>query len=127
MNEDIKIVKNLLQMLENGFLTEEMCPIPSWNPEQNYASALAHILSDYEANKIKVQELEEENYIQRKQLNDAFVRGFIHKDKIESELNLHLYYLSNQAITSNPTLDRHFRDKEKYVVQVLQKILKGEK
>ena len=86
MSEDIKIVKNLLQMLENGFLTEEMCPIPSWNPEQNYASALAHILSDYEANKIKVQELEEENYIQRKQLNDAFERGFIHKDKVKEAL-----------------------------------------
>lgn len=92
MNEDIKIVKNLLQMLENGFLTEEMCPIPSWNPEQNYASALAHILSDYEANKIKVQELEEENYIQRKQLNDAFVRGFIHKDKVKEALEYIEYY-----------------------------------
>lgn len=92
MNEDIKIVKNLLQMLENGFLTEEMCPIPSWNPEQNYASALAHILSDYEANKIKVQELEEENYNQRKQLNDAFVRGFIHKDKVKEALEYIEYY-----------------------------------
>lgn len=92
MSEDIKIVKNLLQMLENGFLTEEMCTIPSWNPEQNYASALAHILSDYEANKIKVQELEEENYIQRKQLNDAFVRGFIHKDKVKEALEYIEYY-----------------------------------
>lgn len=60
IEDDIKTIKNLLQMLENGFLTEEMCPIRSWDPVPKYASALAHILSDYEANKIKLQELEEE-------------------------------------------------------------------
>lgn len=31
----------------------------------------------------RIEELEEENKIYRKQLNDAFDRGFIHKDKIE--------------------------------------------
>lgn len=46
--------------------------------------------------------------------------------RIKSEINLHLDYIEKQAITSNPTLDTHFRDKEKYVVQVLQKLLKGD-
>lgn len=36
-----------------------------------------------EANKKRIEELEEENKIYRRQLNSAFDRGFIHKDKIK--------------------------------------------
>lgn len=50
----------------------------------------------------------------------------IPKQKIKDKIELHKYYLLNQAITSNPTLDSHFRDKEKYVIQVLKKLLEGE-
>lgn len=42
----------------------------------------------------ELKRLQEENVIQRKQLNDAFDRGFIHKDKIREkmeELNKYIY------------------------------------
>ena len=48
IEENIKTIKNLLQMLENGFLTEEMCPIRSWDPVPKYASALKYILAERE-------------------------------------------------------------------------------
>lgn len=48
IEENIKTIKNLLQMLENGFLTEEMCPIPSWDPTPKYAAALKYILAERE-------------------------------------------------------------------------------
>lgn len=49
------------------------------------------------------------------------------KQKIEDKIELHKNYLLNQAITSNRTLDAHFRDRENYVIQTLQEFLKGGK
>lgn len=46
---------------------------------------MADLLKLYEQTKEeldKLKEIEEENYFQRKQLNDAFNRDWIHKDKI---------------------------------------------
>ena len=60
IEENIKTIKNLLQMLENGFLTEEMCPIRSWDPTPKYASALKYILAEREQDKKRIKELEEE-------------------------------------------------------------------
>ena len=48
------------------------------------------------------------------------------EQKIEGEIQVHLNYLNNQATTSNPTLDKHFREKERYVIQVLRKLSEGE-
>ena len=49
------------------------------------------------------------------------------KQKIEGEIQVHLNYLNNQATTSNPTLDASFRDRERYVIQILKKLLEGGK
>lgn len=63
IEENIKTIKNLLQMLENGFLTEEMCPIPSWDPTPKYAAALKYILAELEQKDKRIQKLEEESEI----------------------------------------------------------------
>ena len=63
IEENIKTIKNLLQMLENGFLTEEMCPIRSWDPTPKYASALKYILAEREQDKARIKELEEERQL----------------------------------------------------------------
>lgn len=63
IEENIKTIKNLLQMLENGFLTEEMCPIPSWDPTPKYAAALKYILAEREQKDKQIKELEEESEI----------------------------------------------------------------
>ena len=47
----------------------------------------------------------------------------ISKDKVKEEKEKHLDYLNNAAVTSNPTLDVSFRNQEKYVIQVLDKLL----
>lgn len=75
----------------------------------------------------RIQELEEELEKANRQLDLDYVDdNYIPKQKVKDKIELHKYYLLNQAITSNPTLDSHFRDKEKYVIQVLQKLLEGE-
>lgn len=51
----------------------------------------------------------------------------IPKQKVKDKIKSHKNYLLNQAITSNPTLDSHFRANEKYVIQTLQELLEGEK
>ena len=53
-------------------------------------------------------------------------KNYIDKDKIRDKIELHTEYLINQAVTSNPTLDAHFRDKEKYIIQVLKELLEEE-
>lgn len=45
---------------------------------------------------------------------------------IKQSIEKHKEYLQNQAVTSNPTLDAHYRDLEKYAIQVLQELLEGE-
>ena len=71
---------------------------------------------------------EEENkaieYFNNKPINvdENFIPRQVLKDEIDVHTNLII------AETGNPTLDAHFRDRENYVIDVLQKILKkGEK
>ena len=79
-------------------------------------------------------------YIDKEELEQAYLHEKIAKGEVEELLEcsisretikhkivLHTNYLSDQAITSNPTLDSHFRDKENYVIQVLRELLEGEK
>ena len=134
MSEDIKIVKNLLQMLENGFLTEEMCPIPSWDPTPKYASALKYILAEREQDKKRIQELEEQL---RKYYNGELYTA---KQLKNLENNQKKYFINKQAIIDelkrlsdmlNKTTEGRI---QKYTVNeiiirsnTLQELLEGEK
>lgn len=93
----------------------------------NFYEALRHILLEREQDKKRIKELEEELEKANRQLDLDYVDdNYIPRQKVKDKIEEHKYYLLNQAITSNPTLDSHFRDKEKYVIQVLQKLLEGE-
>ena len=71
--EDIKILENLK---ENVALFSG-----GWRPilKQEEIQAIENLIN-------RNKELEEENRIQRGQLNSAFDRGFIHKDKIREKI-----------------------------------------
>jgi len=76
----------------------------------------------------RIQELEEELEKANKQLDLDYVDdNYIPKQKVKDKIELHKNYLLNQAITSNPTLDSHFRDRENYLIQTLQELLEGGK
>lgn len=64
--------------------------LKKFNPGDEYTErvkyAIENILAEREQKNRRIQELKEENHIQRKQLNDAFERGFIHKDKVKEAL-----------------------------------------
>lgn len=66
----------------------------------------------------QIQELEEENHIQRKQLNDAFERGFIHKDKVKEALEYIEDYFDR---LNGPDEDIE------YIRQVKKELLEGER
>lgn len=75
----------------------------------------------------RIQELEKELEKANRQLDLDYVDdNYIPKQKIEAEIQVHINYLNNQATTSNPTLDKHFKEKERYVIQVFQKLLERE-
>lgn len=76
----------------------------------------------------RIQELEEELDKANRQLDLDYVDdNYIPKQKVKDKIELHKNYLLNQAITSNPTLDSHFRDRENYLIQTLQELLEGGK
>lgn len=52
-----------------------------------------------------------------------YIENSIPKEKIKEQKKLHTDYLLNQAVTSNPTLDAHFRDTERCIINTLQDIL----
>ena len=80
--------------------------------------AISHILAEREQKDKRIQELEEENHIQRKQLNDAFERGFIHKDKVKETLEYIEDYFDR---LNGPDEDID------YIRQVKKELLEGEK
>lgn len=61
-----------------------------------------------------------------KVLNELEERTVL-KDTIKEEKKIHEDYLANAAVTSNKALDAHFREKERYVIQVLDKLLGEDK
>lgn len=76
----------------------------------------------------RIQELEEKLEKANRQLDLDYVDdNYIPKQKVKDKIELHKNYLLNQAITSNLTLDSHFRDRENYLIQTLQELLEGGK
>ena len=76
----------------------------------------------------RIQELEEKLEKANRQLDLDYVDdNYIPKQKVKDKIELHKNYLLNQAITSNTTLDSHFRDRENYLIQTLQEFLEGGK
>lgn len=47
-------------------------------------------------------------------------------ERIKASIELHKDYFFNQAVTSNPTLDAYSREKERYIITVLQELIKEE-
>ena len=139
IEENIKTIKNLLQMLENGFLTEEMCPIRSWGPTPKYASTLKYILAEREQDKKRIQELEEKlldmiqgTEIINKETPEYVKENYIPKQAVMDELNRHKFaYEEFNKMYDNT----HYEDDEKRasdfymivtedrIVQVLQELL----
>ena len=80
--------------------------------------AISHILAEREQKDKQIKELEEENHIQRKQLNDAFERGFIHKDKVKEALEYIEDYFDR---LNGPDEDMD------YIRKIKKELLEGEK
>lgn len=80
--------------------------------------AIKHLLAEREQKDKRIKELEEENYIQRRQLNDAFMRGFIHKDKVKEALEYIEDYFDR---LNGPDVDIE------YIRKAKQELLEGEK
>ena len=51
--------------------------------------AIAGVLAERKQDKARIQELEEENRIQRKQIMSAYNRGWIPKQKVKDEIDKH--------------------------------------
>lgn len=82
------------------------------------------LLTELEQKDKRIQELEKELEKANRQLDLDYVDdNYISKQKVKDKIELHKNYLLNQAITSNPTLDSHFRDRENYLMQTLQELL----
>ena len=118
IKEDIRVLKNIEKLRRIEF---KHCVT------DREIKAIQNILVELEQKDKRIQELEKELEKANRQLDLDYVDdNYIPRQKVKDKIEEHKYYLLNQAITSNPTLDSHFRDKEKYVIQVLQKLLEGE-
>ena len=81
-----------------------------------------------------IENLQKENESKQKAYDDCYCEykkykqfESIPKQVVIEAISVHQDYLLNQATTSNPTLDAHFRDKERYAIQILQELLEGDK
>lgn len=84
--------------------------------EQEDIEILEHILAEREKDKKRIEELEDENRIQRHQIMQVFDRGYIHKDKIKDE------YIPKQKVEEelekaekeNEPYERHNKESRMY-------------
>lgn len=124
-----KIEERLMNLI-NDFRENELkvFDIITEEGKYNLADDVEHILTEREQDKNRIKELEKELEKANKQLDLDYVDdNYIPKQKVKDKIELHKNYLLNQAITSNPTLDSHFRDRENYLMQTLQDLLEGGK
>lgn len=119
IKEDIRVLKNIEKLRRIEF---KHCVT------DREIKAIQNILVELEQKDKRIQELEEELEKANRQLDLDYVDdNYIPKQKVKDKIELHKNYLLNQAITSNPTLDSHFRDRENYLIQTLQELLEGGK
>ena len=87
IEDDVELVKRYLENSAYKESESNFFKNGGWEMvDLEIPKAMANILAEREQKNRRIQELEEENHIQRKQLNDAFERGFIHKDKVKEAL-----------------------------------------
>ena len=109
--ENIKIVikdcREHLKLYGEAFITA------------NELDRIEHILSERKQDKKRVQELEEENHIQRKQIMNIFDNGYISKQKVKDKIEKlrHDIKLGNCRY---PYVEEH-------KIDILQELLEGEK
>ena len=87
IEEDIKILENLKKYL-NLLIYEGTHKIIyndlGWDEKTiDCINAIEHVLTEREENKKRIEELEDENRLQRHQIMQVFDNGYIHKDKIK--------------------------------------------
>lgn len=90
IEEDIKILQEF---------TELDRKLRNYKVESDYDNfcerrcvAIDHILEEREEDKKRIEELEDENRVQRHQIMEVFDRGYIHKDKIKDD------YITKQKV-----------------------------
>lgn len=90
IEEDIKILEKFKnnEMQRDKLERDSRCG--GWKIGDIYKKielniAINHILAEREEDKKKIEELEDENRVQRHQIMEVFDRGYIHKDKIKDE------------------------------------------
>ena len=85
LEKDIEKVKKLNNLL-NFFKTHGW--IPNMSRETNInetIEAIEHLLAEREEDKKRIEELEDENRIQRHQIMTVYDNGYVHKDKIKED------------------------------------------
>ena len=86
VEEDIKELKELNNLLK-FFKTHSWIPNLSRNTNINETiEAIEHILAEREEDKKKIEELEDENRIQRHQIMTVYDNGYIQKQKVKEGL-----------------------------------------
>ena len=104
IEEDVKIL--------NKFCEYENAVVLTDNALEEVQDSIENILAEREQDKKRIQELKEENTLQRRQLNSAFDNGYIHTDKIRK-------LIANETINISGF--------ECIAVEDLQELLEGEK
>ena len=86
-----------------------------------------NLLAEREKDKKKIEELEEENRVQRHQIMEVFDRGYIHKDKIKEIKNkfnkeYHKIYIKSNILSEKEKLNLEEKAKLQECTVLMQEI-----
>lgn len=96
IEEDIKKLNKYIELV----IDKDYCDCNELNViigkhcdgSKNVAYAIKNTLAEREEDKKRIEELEDENRVQRHQIMEVFDRGYIHKDKIKDD------YITKQKV-----------------------------
>lgn len=99
-------------------IEEDIKLLKKFNPGDEHTErikeAIENILAERQADKKKIKELEEENRLQRSQLNSAFNNGFIQKQKVKDKMEK-----LNKEIKNSDEIEAIFKIKQQQILQDL--------
>lgn len=113
MEEDIKILERFIKQIKTDKFYEDN------NGWSGYYNTELKILSQ------AIENVLEDNQTMRRQLNDAFNRGFIHKEKIKAKIE-ELEKLIFSVNTKEPKIDAEEYYRYINYVEILKELLESE-
>lgn len=115
IEEDVKLIDEIIHKKDGSRMSYiDIDNFDDDNICEKFIAAIEHILSEREQDKKRINELEEENHIQRSQIMTVYDNGWIPKQKVKDKMEK-----LNKEIKNGDEVEAIFKIKQQQILQEL--------